>query len=82
MRVQAQIRHKRCPLRATPIYTVLSLSSLEPERCRGDCVLLLILLARYSLSKIKNKTHKPSTEPSRNQKWQKHEAQEANQNKL
>jgi hypothetical protein len=55
-RVQAQIRHKRCPLRATPIYSVLSLSSppLRAERVTVFCFRLLrSLVPRSQKSKTK-----------------------------
>jgi hypothetical protein len=43
-------------LRATPIYSVLSLSSLPAPRSRGSCVLLLIIARSFLALKIKTKT--------------------------
>jgi len=39
-RVQVRIRHKRCPLRATPIYSVSTLSSptLHAKRVTAFCL--------------------------------------------
>jgi hypothetical protein len=52
-RVQAQIRHKRFPLRAAPIYSVLNLSSLPLRTERSPYFVFDYLLARSSLSKSK-----------------------------
>jgi hypothetical protein len=55
-RVQAQIRHKRFPLPATPIYSVLSLSS-SPLRAETSPYFAFDCFARSFLAlKIKNKT--------------------------
>src|SRR5580704_12256403 len=53
-RVQAQIRHKRCPLRAAPIYSVLSLSSPPLRAGRRLYFAFDFSLARSSLTKIEN----------------------------
>ena len=62
-RVQGRIRHKRCPLRATPIYSVSILSSLTLRAKEVPVVLPLIPARSYLALSYQTQTFLLQTNP-------------------